>query len=104
MFRMVRKIIKWGSLPVLLIGAIFSCSAASYERLLDFVICLGAIIIVQRAVRVKERFWAAGFVAIAIVFSPLMLVVKLFLLMGFLCMATLATLLATWKTKPLPAA
>ena len=101
---MVTKIIKWVSLPALLIGSVFSSSAASYQPLLDVVICLGALIVIQRAVWVGEYFWAAGFVAIAVVFSPLVLVVKLFLLMGFLSIATLVTLLAAWKTHPLPAA
>ena len=101
---MISKIIKWVSLPALLIGSLFTPFAASYQHLLEVVICLGAIIVVQRAVTVKKYFWAAGFVAIAIVFSPLMLVFKVFLLMGFLCMATFVTLLATWKTQPVPLA
>jgi hypothetical protein len=104
MFQMVTKIIKWVSLPVLLIVSIFSRSAASYELLVDLVICLGAVIFVQRAVRLKEYFWATGFVAIAVVFSPLLLVVKIFLLMGCTCIATFVTLLAAFRTQPLPAA
>jgi len=104
MFQMVTKIIKWVSLPVLLIAAMFSRSAASYELLVDLVICLGAIIFVQRAIRSKEYFWAAGFVAIAVVFSPLLLVVKISLLLGFTCIATFVNLLAAFRTQPLPAA
>ena len=96
--------VKWVSLPVLLIGSIFSCSAASYERLLDCLICLGAIIVVQRTVWAGNYFWAAGFVVVAVVFSPLMLVVKLFLLMGFACVATFLTLLAALKKQPAPVA
>jgi hypothetical protein len=103
MFQMVIKIIKRVSLPVLLIASIFSLSAASYEFLVDVVICLGAMIFVQRAVRLKEYFWAAGFVAIAVVFSPLLLVVKIFLLMGFTFIPTFVTLLAAFRTQPLPA-
>jgi len=101
-FHMVAKIIKYASLPALLIAAIFSCLAARYELLLDVAICLGALIAVQRAVRVREYFWAAGFVAIAVIFSPLLLVTKIFLLMGLSCVATLATLFAAWKAQPLP--
>ena len=102
MFQIVTTIIKWVSLPALLIGSMFSLSAGSYELLLDFVICLGAIIVVQRAVWVKKYFWAAGFVAVAVVFSPVMPVVKIFLLMGLVCTATFASLLIAWKTQPLP--
>ncbi|MEX2260352.1 MAG: hypothetical protein WD696_00295 [Bryobacteraceae bacterium] len=102
MFQTVTEIVKWASLPVLLIGSMFSHAAESYGFLLDWVTCLVAIIIVQRTVWVKEYFWAAGFVAIAVVFSPLMPVVKIFLLMGFTCIAAFVTLLAVWKTQPLP--
>jgi hypothetical protein len=101
---MLTKIAKWISLPALLIGSMFSRSAASYELLLDVVICMGAIIVVQHEVRLKEYFWAAGFVAIAIIFSPLILATKIFLLMGLTCAATFVTLLAAWKLRPAPAA
>jgi hypothetical protein len=104
MFQMATKIIKWVSLPALLIASMFSRSAASYGLLVDLVICLGAIIFVQRAVRSKEYDWAAGFVAIAIVFSPLLLVFKIALLMGFTCIAMFVSLLVAFRTQPLPAA
>ena len=104
MFRMVTNIIKWVSLPVLLIASMFSRSAGSYELVVDVVVCLGAIIFVQAAVRLEQYSWAAGFVAIALVFSPLLLVVKIFLLMGFTCIVTFVALLAAFRTQPLPAA
>lgn len=100
-FPMVTKTIKWVSLPALLIASLFSRFAASYELLVDLVICLGAVILVQRAVRSKEYFWAAGFVAIVVVFSPLLLVVKVFLLMGLTCIAAFVTLLAALRTQPI---
>ena len=103
MFQTVTKIVKWVSIPVLLIASLFACCAASYETLVDCVICLGAIVFILRAVRLKEYFWAAGFLAIVAVFSPLSLVVKIFLLMGFTCIAIFVTLLAAFRTQPLPA-
>jgi hypothetical protein len=102
MFQTVTRIIKWISIPVLLLAAMFSCLAASYEPLIDFVICLGAILFVHRAVWLKEYFWAAGFVAIVVIFSPLFLAVKLFLLMGFTCIAALIALFAAFRSQPLP--
>src|ERR1022692_3101918 len=102
MFQTVTRIIKWVSIPVLLLAAMFSCLAASYEPLMDFVISLGAILIVHRALWLKEYFWAAGFVTIVVVFSPLFLAVKIFLLMGFTCIAALITLFAAFRTQPLP--
>jgi hypothetical protein len=100
---MVLKIIKWVLLPALLIASILSRSAASYELLLDFAICFGVLILVQKAVRLKEYFWAAGLMAIAIIVSPLLLVVKIFLLTGFTCVATFVTLLAAFRMQPKPA-
>ena len=103
MFRIVVKIVKWVSIPVLLIASLFACCTASYEPLVDFAICLGAIVFVQRAIRSKQYFWSTGFLAIAIVFTPLSLMVKIFLLMGFTCIATFANLLAAFRTQPAPA-
>lgn len=104
MFQTVTKIIKWLSIPVLLIASLFACCAASYEPLVDVAICLGAIIFIQRAIRSQEYFWATGCLAIAVVFTPLSLMVKIFLLLGFACLVTLANLLAAFRTQPAPAA
>jgi hypothetical protein len=103
MFRTATKIVKLASIPVLLIASLFACCAASYEPLVDLAICVAAMFFVQRAIRVKEYFWAAGFLAIAVVFTPLPLVVKVFSLMGFTCVATFANLLSALRTHPAPA-
>lgn len=98
---MVLKSVKWASIPVLLIAAMFSSSAGSYATLADFAICLGAIFLVQWAVGRKEYFWAAGFVGIAVMFSPQMLVVKVFLLMGLTCLATCVGALLVFRSASL---
>ncbi|MGC9950274.1 MAG: hypothetical protein ABSF64_28240 [Bryobacteraceae bacterium] len=97
------KIVKWASIPVLLIASLFACCAASYEPLVDIAICLGAIVFIQRAIRLREYFWAAAFVAIGIAFTPLSLMVKIFLLLSFTCVATFANLLVAFRTRPAPA-
>jgi hypothetical protein len=94
---------KWASLPVLLIMSLFLFLAASYGPLAGFVICMAAIILVQRAVWSKNYYWATGFAATFVMFSPLFLVVKVFLLMGFACTVVFMTLLAAFRTQPLPA-
>ena len=104
MYKMVARIAKWASIPVLLIGSVFSRYAASYELTVDLAICLGATILVLRAVWMKEYSWAAGFVSIAIVFSPLLLAVKVFFLMGLTCMAVFLALLTALRRHPLPVA
>lgn len=104
MFQTVTKIIKWASIPVLLIASLFSHCAASYEPLVNSVICLGVIIFVQRAVWLRKYFWAAGFLAIGVAFSPLPLVVKFFLLlMDFTCIAAFSAWLAAFRMQPVAA-
>jgi hypothetical protein len=102
--RTITKIGKWASIPVLLIASLFACCAASYEPLVDLAICLSAIVFVQRAIRLREYFWAAGFLAIVVVFTPTPLAIKALVLMGLTCAATFANLLAAFRTQPAPAA
>ncbi|MBZ5625639.1 MAG: hypothetical protein LAQ69_44145 [Acidobacteriia bacterium] len=99
----ITRIIKWLAIPVLLIASIFARYAAAYELTVNLVVCLGAVVCVRRAVQLKEYSWAAGFVAIAVVFSPLLLVDKIFLLMGLTCTATLITLIVQFRTHSVPA-
>jgi hypothetical protein len=100
MFQMVTKIMKWVSIPILLIVSLFAFSAASYEPLLDLAIGLAAIIFVQRAIRLKQYYWAVGYLAVGVVAMPISLVVKIFLLMGFACIVTFANLLAAFRAQP----
>jgi hypothetical protein len=102
MHQTIVGIIKWASIPVLLIAAMLSCFAASYEPLLDSAILAGALFLLLRAVRLQEYFWAAGFVAIVILFCPIFLAVKIFLLMGFACIGACITLFAAFRAQPLP--
>jgi hypothetical protein len=104
MLPMITRIIKWVSIPALLIASVFSRYAASYELAVDLAICLGATVLVLRTVRLKEYFWAAGFASIAVVFSPLLLAVKIFLLMGLTCIAIFLTLSAAFRRRPLSVA
>jgi hypothetical protein len=99
----VMNIVKWASIPVLLTASLFACCTARYEPLVDFAVCVGAIFFIRRAIRFDEYFWAAGFVAIGMMFTPLPLVVKILLLMGFTCIATFAKLLAAFRSQPSPA-
>lgn len=104
MFQTFTKIVKWVSIPVLLMASLFACCASSYELPVDVAVGLGAVIFIQRAIRSQEYFWATGFLAIAVVFTPLSLVVKIFFLLAFACFVTLANLLAAFRTQPAPAA
>jgi hypothetical protein len=92
---------KWVSLPVLLIGSLFSRFAGSFEFPVNLLVCVGAMVVVQRAISFREYLWAAGFVNLAIVFSPLTLLLKIFLILSFSCIVALAGVYAAWKTHTL---
>jgi len=96
-------VIKWISIPALLVVALFSYLTAGYEFLLDFAVCLGAVFFIQKAIGLKQYFWAAGFVGIALVFSPLTLVLRIFLLMGWVSVTIFAALFAAFRPQPLTA-
>lgn len=100
--RPVSDIIKWASIPALLIGSLFSFYAAGYGLAIDLIICVAAIVKVQRVVRCKEYLWVAALVTVVVVFSPVGAVIKIFLSMGLNCMATLVTLVTGFRTRTDP--
>jgi hypothetical protein len=101
MSQTVQAIINWFSIPVHLMASVLLPFAGGYELMADVVICLSAAVVIQRAIGLKEYIWAVGLVAVAVVASPLPLVVKIFLLMGFTYIAAFITLLAAFRTRPL---
>lgn len=102
---MLTKIMKWVSMAALLLAAMFWRSAANYQFLLNLVVCLGASVVVVQAARAKEYAWAVGFVAIALLFNPIVLAFRLSgqlnLLLVLACIAPFAVSLAALKTHPL---
>ena len=66
---MLTKIMKWASIALLL-PALFWRSSASYHLVLELVVCMGALLVVVQAVRAHKYFWATGFLAIALLFNP----------------------------------
>lgn len=103
MLHTVTRIGQWASIPVLLVTSIFWRCAASYEPVVDLLICAGAIILVLRAVWLKEYYWASGLAAIGVGFSPVGLASKIFLLMGIGCVTLVAASVATLRTQPVEA-
>jgi hypothetical protein len=95
MSKTIAQLAKWCTIPVLVIASMFSYFAGRYEPLVASVVCLGAIILIQRAVWSREYSWAAGLVAVVVSFSPLPLTVKIFLLMSIACVGTWVAFLGT---------
>ena len=102
---MLTKIVKWISIAALFLAAAFWRSAANYQLLLNVVVCAGALVVLMQAVRAKEYGWAVGFIALALLFNPVVPVFKLSgelqLLLVTVCIAPFAISLAALKTQPL---
>ena len=95
------QLVKILSFPVLLFASLFTTYAAQYELALNLLVCLGAVVMIQRAIGTGQYIWAAGLVAVAVVFSPFALLVKLFLLMG---LAFMVACVALWTALRRPLA
>jgi hypothetical protein len=100
----IENAIEWVSVPAMLVGSVFTYFAASYEPMLDFALCLCGLSLAGRALYLREYFLAAGFIAILVAASPLLLVSKIFLLLGLACVGAGAKVFAAFRTQPMPAA
>ena len=102
---MLAIIMKWVSISALFLAATSWRYAANYQLLLDFVVCIGAVVVVMQAVRAREYRWAAGFVAIALLFNPVVRFLgppgDLPLLIVVACIAPFAISLVALKTQPI---
>lgn len=97
---MSMTVVKWISLPVLLTGSLFAPFAGNYEIVLNLLVFAGALVVIQRAVNMREYVWAAGVVPVAIMFSPVTVIMKIFLLLSFICIGSFAGVYAAWKPRP----
>ena len=86
-----------------LLPALLWRPSASYQLLLEFVVCAGAIAVVLQAGRADNHLWAAAFVAIAVLLNPavpLTLPRNMSLWVNVACLATFVVSFAALKTKP----
>jgi|SRR5215831_7697372 len=99
------KIVKWLSIAALLLTAVFWDFAAKYQLALNVLISSAAILVFGQAIQAKKYRWAAGFVAIALLFNPAVPLFRLTgsvgLLLIVLSIAAFATSLAVLKSQPL---
>ncbi len=63
------KIMKSVSLAALLLGVVWR-SSSSYQTLLQFLVCAGAILVVVQAMGATKYLWAVGFGVIAMLYNP----------------------------------
>ena len=102
---MLPNIMKWTCMAALLMAALSWRSDPDYDLPLDFIVCLGAIVVIQQALRSKDYFWAAGFLGIALLFNPVVPIAKtsnnFSFLMLIACFGTFAISIPALKTRPL---
>ena len=103
MFQTFTKILKWASIPALIVVALLSGLAGRYESLLDMGICLSAVLFVQRAAWLKAYGWAATCVVVVVVFSPLFLITKIMLLMFLTFLVACLAVVAALRPQPVAA-
>jgi hypothetical protein len=96
-------IMKWTSL-VALIGALFFWRPASgYATMLQFVICLSAILVALQAARSGKQLWAIAFAGLAVLFNPVVTIPvseSVFLGMNVLCFTMFLASVRFLKTAP----
>ena len=62
---------KWFSVAALLAATILDPAGAN-RLILECVVFSGAVVVTVQAVRMQEHIWAFGFVALALLFNPLL--------------------------------
>jgi hypothetical protein len=71
------QVTKWISIAALLFAIVFWNSGANYQLELDLVVSIAAAVVLIQAVQAKKYRWAAGFLAIALLFNPAVPVFRL---------------------------
>lgn len=100
---MLTKTMKWVCITMLLL-ALFWEPLRSYELTFEILICGGALLVVMQAWRAQKYFWTTGFIAIAVVFNPivpLVLTRRIFFLLVLACLGAFLVSLAVLTGKPL---
>jgi hypothetical protein len=64
------ELMKWVSITALLLAVVFWRSAPDFQGSLDLVVSGAAAVVLIQAYRAKKYRWAAGFLAVALVFNP----------------------------------
>ena len=97
---MLMNILRWSAIPVVLIASPFSGLAGGYEPLLNGLVCMAAIVLLQRAALLRQYVSGAGLIAIAVVFGPFYLAVKIVLLLGLVSIDEFSAVLAGFRMRP----
>jgi hypothetical protein len=100
---MLTKVMTWLSVAALVL-AVFSQSSLRNLGITGSVICAGAIVVLVRAVRLREHNWTAGLIIMAVLFNPVIpLPTSPTMTLGLelACILTFLTSLLVLRTQPL---
>jgi len=68
---------KWVSIAALVFAVIFWNSGVNYQLELNLVVSVAAAVVLIQAFQARKYRWAAGFLALALLFNPLVPVFRL---------------------------
>jgi Family of unknown function (DUF6804) len=100
---LLTKTMKWVSITMLLL-ALFWQPLQNHHVALEILVCIGALLVVTQAWSARKYFWASGFVAIAVLFNPivpLVLTRRTFFLLELACLSAFLLSLTGLTAKPL---
>lgn len=102
---MLTKMMKCVSIVTLTLAAVFWNYSPPYERVLGFIVGIGAVLVALQATRARKYKWAVGFYAVAVVFNPFLptgaFSGSLSLCILVITVALFASSLYVLKTQPL---
>jgi hypothetical protein len=96
-------IMKWTSLIALTGALFFWRPAGGYAIMLQFVICLSAILVSLQAARSGKQLWVIAFAGLAMLFNPVVTIPisqSVFLWINVLCLTMFLASLRFLKTAP----
>jgi hypothetical protein len=96
-------IMKWTSLIVLTGAPFFWRPAGGYAIMLQFVICLSAILVSCQAARSGKQLWTSAFAGLAVLLNPVIAVPvsqSIFLWINMLCITMFLAAVKFLKTDP----
>jgi len=110
---MLMKVMKSVSIAGLLLSFSWSLAAShetwsvqvgGYLELLAIAVCVTAIMVVAQAVLAHKYFWAAGFVAVVLLFNPFVPVTlspRTFLWLDSVCILMFLASFVAFRTRPM---
>lgn len=96
------KIMKWTAIATLFLS-VLGFPLMSHGAVLEVVVCVSGLLVVTQAIRAGKYFWAAGFLAIAVLFNPVVplpLSGTAFLSLEWVCLAAFFASLAVLRIQP----